>query len=452
MRRFSFYNLEYSEAHAFCSKTNETNFTDIRTRIKKVQDRVDIDNASIADSSRDGSSAAQTEYNYALKRFLLGTEVTVMDMSEHHHEHSLDGVHARNLVEPPDGPSSSVFENSWAWPPLSLPLIPYELTQNGSKAVVEMSGDGSSAQPPIKSAFRSPTLQPAQIAGVRSNNVSPSNVQSFGMIYQETIETVESLGASPWKLTEEKAEQIAGRERTSPRIEPTGTAQSSEKMVTFDSKDQEVKDIKPSEKPKFDEKHPDKESLPMYNKKIGQKEPEDQPNLSKTVQQVSNQAISENKTTGDTRDKCEFGCLLQPLFRAFQVPEFDHSSYPHVYGFGAVVLTSPAQTQQHSNYVVAEANYCPEKDDELEFRRGDVIRRMDRGDKLRAETFWFVGCLGARLGWVRENLVRNCLFETDERQSYFRICIFKKYFLSENASMRILKSYGRSKKSAYPWR
>ena len=39
-----------------------------------MQQRIDVDNASIADSSLEGSSIAQTDHNYALKRFLLDTD------------------------------------------------------------------------------------------------------------------------------------------------------------------------------------------------------------------------------------------------------------------------------------------------------------------------------------------------------------------------------------------
>ena len=50
--------------------------------MKQLQQRVDLDNASLAADSAEGSSVVQTEYNFTLKRFLLDTESVVDKASE----------------------------------------------------------------------------------------------------------------------------------------------------------------------------------------------------------------------------------------------------------------------------------------------------------------------------------------------------------------------------------
>ena len=53
---------------------NVAGFSDLHFRLQQLQQRVDIDNASVAVNSAEGSSVVQTDYNFALKRFLLDTE------------------------------------------------------------------------------------------------------------------------------------------------------------------------------------------------------------------------------------------------------------------------------------------------------------------------------------------------------------------------------------------
>ena len=57
-------------------------FSDLQVRIKKLQDKIDVDDASIADSSMGRSSVIQTDCNFALKRFLLDTETLVAQEPE----------------------------------------------------------------------------------------------------------------------------------------------------------------------------------------------------------------------------------------------------------------------------------------------------------------------------------------------------------------------------------
>ena len=53
--------------------------SELRIRTKRVQRRIDLDLASIVDSSAEGSFSMHTEYGFALKRFLLSTETVFED-------------------------------------------------------------------------------------------------------------------------------------------------------------------------------------------------------------------------------------------------------------------------------------------------------------------------------------------------------------------------------------
>ena len=64
------------------STNSAAGFSDLHNRIRRLQRRLDVDTASIADSSLDGSSLTQTEHHFALKRFLLDTETVFDDVPE----------------------------------------------------------------------------------------------------------------------------------------------------------------------------------------------------------------------------------------------------------------------------------------------------------------------------------------------------------------------------------
>ena len=88
-------------SHARTSENNEAGFSDLRTRMKKVQAQADIDKASVADSSWAGSTTVQTDYDFAVKRFLLDAESAAEDSSLISLRTSLDGSN-----EPSRSPNS----------------------------------------------------------------------------------------------------------------------------------------------------------------------------------------------------------------------------------------------------------------------------------------------------------------------------------------------------------
>ncbi|KAG8531748.1 uncharacterized protein KY384_003380 [Bacidia gigantensis] len=138
--------------------------SEVHTRIRKMQHKIDIDRASIADSSIYGSESGLSDHHYALRTFLMEAETTLTEIPDNASKHRFMGS---TLNEVPLQSHTIISSSSEAF-----------TTANTTLAVVP---DDALDQIPIQSSVNDVPLQSLTIAP----GLSGLRERLFEFIHQE---------------------------------------------------------------------------------------------------------------------------------------------------------------------------------------------------------------------------------------------------------------------------